>query len=655
MSLFKPGNAPEIVNYPEFFSMPQAEDVPYVPSKIPPCITTTGAGTSLFVPYNQSASISSFNTLYVSTLTGGSASFSTLTFSTATGTSASFSTLGVSSFTGNYANITSVSTNVISLDGNLLTTNTGGGGELLLNGIPIATTSNISSITDWSLYSAVSSINCATNDILNVGNIVGKTGDMSLSNVGTISFDVAGVRAIENLSTINGFPYSAGGGGGGNTISGTTTFDTADGGLTPSPAIATISAQNGLYGKVDISASAGTGGNSGGNVSITANGGSGGSGLYGQIDIIANQGSASGITTGGKINITANTGLSGGVPSAVNINAGGITVQSGFTVPIGSVGGYTFIGGNSGVNICGGSPSVIPNVPGTTYIYGTTGVEVGSDMYANNIFPYQYGILNGADLVIQGREYDIGLGNHIAYVNISTCKSIQFGGSTDVGDIGQIAGLSTINGQPYVPGGGVSDRITNASGSVIVGNVGQINITPAGVQPVIINGNITITNLDIAGVNSLQFNTIGPPSGQIVNLSTINGVAYAPAITNRASSTTPLLISATTSGTAITIGNLSMQTTIAGYDLDIFACIVFKTTNNSILDINCFITIDGVQVGQTFTSSISGANHYLTFPVQCSQLASTASTHTVLIKCYATNATDITMQSYQLTGIGNLA
>ena len=505
----------------------------------------------------------------------------------------------------------------INLDGNILTTDNAGVGELLLNGIPIATTANISSITDWSLYSAISSINCATNNIINVGNIVGKTGDMNLSNVGSITFDTAGLRAIENLSTINGQPYITGGGGSSNTISGTTTFDTADGGLTPSPAVATISAQNGLYGKVDISASAGTGGNLGGNVSITANGGSGGSGLFGQIDIIANQGSASGVTTGGKINITANSGLSGGVTSAINVNAGGITIQSGFTSPVGSVGGYTFVGGNLGVNICGGSPAVIPNVPGTTYIYGTTGVEIPSDMYANNIFPYQYGILNGADLVVSGREYNIGLGNHIAYVKLEKAKSISFGGTTDVGNIGEINGLSTINGQPYVSGGG--------------GGVTTLNS---------LTGAITIQ----AGSNISVVTTPG--------LITINQINQA--ITNRASSTTPISITATTSGTAQTIGNLSMLTT-AIYDLDIFACVVFTTNTNTIVDINCFITIDGVQVGQVFSSSINGIGHFLTFPVQCSLLSASATTHTVLLKCYASATANITMNSYQLSGIGNLA
>lgn len=530
----------------------------------------------------------------------------------------------------------------LNLDGSILTTQTSGPiSELLLNGIPIATTSNITNVADWALYSAAQDVNVSNHHITDF-----------------VSLNFAGSNVLLTASNtsllINGNPVQTGTPSTINSLSGATCSVTADPGAVPQVGLVTITGQNGTYGKLDLVANSGIGGVSGGNISLTANGGFGTSGLFGQVDIVANQGVASGITTGGKINITANSGLSGGLTSAVNVNAGGITVQSGYSSPVGSVAGYTFVGGNSGVNICGGLPGTIPNVPGTTYIYGTTGIELGATTFLTNVRPYQFGLVNASDITIAGRSENIGLGNHTAYVNLSTCKTISFGGTGDP-DLGQITGLSTINGAAYVAGGGVSDRITSAGGSVIVGPVGQINITPASGQPTIINAGITITDNNITEVNSLQFNTSGPPSGQIVNLSTINGVAYAPAITNRASSTTPISITATTSGTAQQIANLSMLTTIAGYDLDIFACIVFTTDTNTIVNINCFVTIDSVPVGQTFSSSIGGIGHFLTFPVQCSLLGATASTHSVAVECYASTGTNITMNSYQLTGIGNLA
>ena len=514
-------------------------------SFLTPCITNAG-NTSIYALTGGSSGNATFNSVTTSSIQGNSATFSTLTcgigfISSFSSINGSFSTIrannGVYSSITAYSSITTPGNLSVlgnfNLDGNILTTDTGTGGELLLNGIPIATTSNISSLTEWSFYPAISTIDCSTHNLIDVGDIVGKSGDMNLSNVGTITFDIAGSRALVNLSTINGAPYVPGSSGPSNQISGITTLDIADAGASPSPAIATITAQNGTYGKVDITANAGFGGLSGGNISLTANGGSGTAGLFGQIDIVANQGVASGTTTGGKINITANSGFSGGLTSAVNINAGGITSQAGYTTPVGSVAGYNFIGGNSGVNICGGFPSIIPNVPGTTYLYGTTGVEIGSDTYLTKILPYQYGLVNAEDIMIAGRSLDIGLGNHTAYVNLSTCKTISFGGTGDP-VLGQLIGVSTINGSPYNGSPGVPTQIAQAGASVqctpdggIITNASYVTINSAGnivfnsAGDMVFNDSIFI---DPTG-DILNFPT---STGRLLGISTINGIVFPP-------------------------------------------------------------------------------------------------------------------------------
>ena len=85
-----------------------------------------------------------------------------------------------------YAN--NISTLYLDLDGNILTTdNVGPAGELLLNGIPIATTANLSNIADWSLYNAISTIDCVFNNIdkclnLNVSSINGQPLISSITN-----------------------------------------------------------------------------------------------------------------------------------------------------------------------------------------------------------------------------------------------------------------------------------------------------------------------------------------------------------------------------------------------------------------------------------------------------------------------------------------
>jgi hypothetical protein len=125
-------------------------------------------------------------------------------------------------------------------------------------------------------------------------------------------------------------------------------------------------------------------------------------------------------------------------------------------------------------------------------------------------------------------------------------------------------------------------------------------------------------------------------------------------IFNRASSTTPLLITATTGAGAQTIGNLSL--TISGvYDIAISSISVLQTSSNTITDMNLFVTVDGVQVGQTFTSSLSGVGHYLSMPHQSALLNASNGAHTILLKGYASTGSIITVNSFQLSAIGNLS
>ena len=125
-------------------------------------------------------------------------------------------------------------------------------------------------------------------------------------------------------------------------------------------------------------------------------------------------------------------------------------------------------------------------------------------------------------------------------------------------------------------------------------------------------------------------------------------------VTNRASTTTPLLITATTLATAQTILNLSI-TTSAVYDLNVFSVSTLTTDTNAQRDMNLFVTIDAVQVGNVFTSTIAGIGHFLAMPQQCSQLLATAGPHTILLKGYASVSGHITVNNSQMSAIGNLA
>jgi hypothetical protein len=187
--------------------------------------------------------------------------------------------------------------------------------------------------------------------------------------------------------------------------------------------------------------------------------------------------------------------------------------------------------------------------------------------------------------------------------------------------------------------------------------IDTVNTTGLGLAKTGTSKNIILQNTGVVSLNSLSgavtltagTNIQLVPVGNNITINQINGP-----ILNRASGTTPLLITATTSGTAQTIGNLSL-TTGAIYDIDVVSVIVIQTNSNTKTDMNLFVTVDGVQVGQTFTSSIDGIGHFLSIPQQCSALNVSAGPHTILLKGFADVGSVLTVNSFQLRGIGNLA
>lgn len=423
--------------------------------------------------------------------------------------------LGATSITtGSISSISQAVSGSINLDGNILTTSSGIGAELLLNGIPIATTSNISSITDWSLYPAVSTINADGFHLINLSTLSGVVGQPLDILAPSVSFGASG--ALTGVSTINGVPPGTGNvaswasfpalsdvninssnlnsvnqvnlntggnavmltagsgnilnvngspvGGTTNTISGADTFMTASGLGTGSFNVSAISASGGLGGQVSISASPGDVGANSGQVSITANGGSAPAGLFGQVSIIANQGvsdpGTGPITTGGYINIQANSGglTSPTLTSRIDLNAGGLNLYAGINSPITSVEGYAFINGAGGVSLVAGTWTSAFQEPGTVYLYGLTGVVVGSDLYATDIYPYWNGLAPPANLSINGRTTLSGS----AYVELNNVSTINF----EVGQAGAITGLSTINGSAYPPVSGGVASLNSITGAV---------------------------------------------------------------------------------------------------------------------------------------------------------------------------------------------
>ena len=110
---------------------------------------------------------------------------------------------------GNEVSVSTISAYEVFIDNQGLTATAT---ELLLNGIPLATTSNLSSIADWSLDPAISTVNMAGNDLIN-GNIIESGQLISLlgnfQEVYTSSLTASTIVCNElvALSTIQTFAY----------------------------------------------------------------------------------------------------------------------------------------------------------------------------------------------------------------------------------------------------------------------------------------------------------------------------------------------------------------------------------------------------------------------------------------------------------------
>jgi hypothetical protein len=132
---------------------------------------------------------STFSTLYVSSLTANS-----LTANSITANNASISTIQNSS----------IVTTSINIDGQLLDADSD---QLFLNGIPLATTANISSIEDWSFYDAVSTVRMNNNAITGISQLY--AGALNATTVSSLLCDTSSLTFVSGsgdfltASTVN--------------------------------------------------------------------------------------------------------------------------------------------------------------------------------------------------------------------------------------------------------------------------------------------------------------------------------------------------------------------------------------------------------------------------------------------------------------------
>ena len=165
----------------------------------------------------------SISSLYTDALTASTATISSLSTATAFISSLTSEHISTNTMDAEYINNSTIYSLAVFVDGAELATI--GGSTLLLNGLPIATTNNLSSIADWSLEPAISNVNMngfslySTNTISSV-NVQAQNGifqNLMAMNVFSISSYTSTVSSLNmvsnkiNTSTITDLANNPGG------------------------------------------------------------------------------------------------------------------------------------------------------------------------------------------------------------------------------------------------------------------------------------------------------------------------------------------------------------------------------------------------------------------------------------------------------------
>jgi hypothetical protein len=417
-----------------------------------------------------------------------------------------------------------ISTAVLDLDGNLLTT---AGEELLFNGQPLATVSSISTaIVDWSLYPAISTIICDSNAIAGVTNLEVSTINNQIYpppvplptwvSTATTDLDMATfavyTSSIMNLSSINGNAYPA-------PVPPSSWISTASSDLNMSNyGITNVSSINGVVfpGAVadvslwanyvassnvtlpnrDLNMTTNTPGLAYNIAQLNANvdiGNPANAPLRPDFNAYCGNVTFGGLATPlttmnvnsiGGINLTSVTGVNVTGGGTVTISGGGgVAVSGGGGVTVGGVGGVAITGGGAisvaagGVSVAGGGVAITAG--GLAINAGLTEIgTIGGPGGGLNVF--------GSDISM------IPVGAITAEIYTEYLKS--YSGSNTM----QITGVSTINGVPPSAGAATAFSyniyVSNISGSDTTGDGKISNPYKTITKAIAVAGTIAETN-----------------------------------------------------------------------------------------------------------------------------------------------------------------
>ena len=226
-------------------------------------------------------------------------------------------------------------------------------------------------------------------------------------------------------------------------------------------------------------------------ITLTANGATSltQNAVGGKVSIVANAGSGSGanILGFGEIDMIAYS--SAPYPGVIKESAGSILAYSGVTVPAVGVPGCSFYSALTCLSLTAGATPATTSFPGVVFLRGDNGTKVTNGFYSDTIEATGNSILN----TITTNGLTAFTGSSLAF--FATSQNIQFNSAT-VGfnavitgplSVSSITNVSTINGQPYTPGGGggastISTFTTLQTSSFTVSSINGSAYPPASVS-----------------------------------------------------------------------------------------------------------------------------------------------------------------------------
>ena len=226
-------------------------------------------------------------------------------------------------------------------------------------------------------------------------------------------------------------------------------------------------------------------------VTITANGATSltQNPVGGRVSIVANAGSGVGcnILGFGQIDLTANSSLP--FAGVIKESAGSILAYSGLTTPAVGVFGGSFYSALTTLSLtCGVTPATT-SYPGVVYLRGDNGTKVDNGLTVDTVTATSNAVLN----TITTNGLTAFTGSSIAF--FAPSQNIQFNSAT-VGfnaviagplSVSSITNVSTINGAPYIAGGGggastISTFTNLATSSFTVSSINGAAYPPASVS-----------------------------------------------------------------------------------------------------------------------------------------------------------------------------